>query len=388
MSGFIQQYERLLGNNHREGKVYAFSCPFEGCMGYRGRKFYVDPRTGYWFCLHCNQIVPWRNYRPTDRLGHGGTWKDFFRLMVDQGLEEKVNFRLWPKEDQEDNLAEHPILPMEEAQEIWGKLFEYGTLYSEHRDLMLRKGIDPERAGMVSASREVLKRLLKEYGEAALIKASLVYRSRHHELDTNRCVTEGRTLVPYLKEGKVVYFIGYQKPPEKGDMAPEEYQKLVRNWPNAAGPYAYPTQVYGEFPWKHPYLIVTEGQLKALAAIQRGLACVGITGIGSCHREIVEGCCKASISRVVIVFDTQMEGQENVDHAEQQLAQQLLRKHIEVFRVRLPLELEIDDGLKMDLDSYLLHHSTQDFIRLMGGAQSYILESDLARLEREEKQSV
>lgn len=118
-------------------------------------------------------------------------------------------------------------------------------------------------------------------------------------------------------------------------------------------------------------LAITEGEKKAAAACQAGIACLGLSGVwcwrttlGSAGQTlpIPDLCNIVWVDRQVsIVYDSDLATNERVQEAEEALTKELTSRGAQVRRVRLPAGT---DGAKVGLDDYLLHHSKEVFEHL------------------------
>jgi hypothetical protein len=365
MSGYIECYERVLGYGRRSGTQYTFYCPFPTCEDYKGRKFYVDPANGLFYCHHCNE---------------GGNSKMFIEKMGDDES-------LWPSNGVDTVVEKPKKLSAKEVRKVWSSLIGWATLLPEHGVLVRERGIDPVRAGYVSSTYELLQKMVDHYGVEKLVHAGLGYEARDGSFVAHRCVDVGRILIPYFDKDVVRYFVGWMKCPEKeSSQTEEEYQKFKKDWVKCAPPANYPTQLYGTIPQDAELVIVTEGQVKAESAIQRGFVCVGLAGMGSSHKPLATECAKKNAKRVMILFDTQAENQANVDHEADRLARELLKKGLPVYRASLPLLDEVDEGQKIDIDSFLRVRSLAEFIAVLREARLYMFEdSDDAETDEVEE---
>lgn len=374
-SPYIDQFQRVLNDQGRPaGAVWEFYCPFDGCRGYPKRKFRVDPEFGGWNCRHCNQVVPGKTYKETCREGHGGTWREFVQMMGD-------DIELWPRGRQ--HVKRVLPLSLSKARSIWGHLVGLSTLLPEHRELLLARAVDPVRAGYTSASAEVWETLIALYGEDLIVRAGLAYRDDDTQrLRPTRCVQPGRILIPYWdNESGVSYFAGYCRcPAQRPEQSDEFYKAYHDQWVKCASPAGFQTQIYGRIPDHADYLVITEGQIKAEAGIQRGFPFIGLTGMGSMHREVATQCRYRKVQRAVILFDTQLDDQDLIDYEAEHLARALIRKRIPTFRGVLPLE---PGEAKADVDSFLLHHETRGLVEVLveAGRHPYVLARELPRIE-------
>lgn len=365
MNTYIENYERVLGQQGEfSGSQVTFSCPFPGCAGYNKKRFYVDPERGLWCCHHCCQTVG-------ERDSSGGNALEFARLMGDDPGR-------WPTGTIDVALPKIEPLTESRRKQLWTAMFDACSLSELHRELLRERGIDGDRAGYVSATAEMFQKLGGQFGEETMVRGGLAYLADYGEgaLHPRQCVQPGRILIPYREKGQVVYFVGYARRPEQQpDQTAEQYKELYHRWAKTAGPAGYTPKVYGLAPAEAEYVIVTEGQLKAEAARQRGFPCIGISGIGNSHKLVAKHCSKQQVKRVIILFDTQLEDQETVDHEAMRLAKELLKAGISTFHAELQLE---EGAEKVDIDSYLLTHTTSQFAAVLceAGRRPYELEVD------------
>jgi hypothetical protein len=251
-------------------------------------------------------------------------------------------------------------------------MFAEAPLLPAHEELVWKRGIDPHRAGYKSATKELLDKLIQQFGEEVVECGGLFYRSSKGVLLPRKCAEPGRLLIPYWDGEDVFYFVGYMAcPPMRQGQNFDDYAVLKNNWIKVAGPANYQPSLYGDIPQNADYLIVTEGQFKRDAAYQRGFPCVGQQGIGNGQAALVRRITEADVKHTIILYDTELDDPENVDHAAEKLARHLLKKDKSVFRARLPLDPDIDCGQKMDVDSYLAKYSSAEFAQILQEAVPY-----------------
>jgi hypothetical protein len=353
------------------GTQWTFYCPFEGCVGYKKRKFFVDPCRGYWCCKHCNKEVPDKTYRDDCKEASGGTWQEFVLMMGDDSS-------LWPMDPCFDQDLQVQALSAKERRRLWTEMFAYCSLEWDHDQLVRDRGIDPKQMRVVSAGAGLIPWLRQEFGDEMVIRGGLGFETAKGELLPRTCVAPGRILIPYFDENEqIYYFVGYQRCPERQpDQGLEEYSIQKDNWKKIAGPAGYTPAIYGNRLGPDlPFVIVTEGQFKAEAAIQRGFPCLGIQGINNAHAATVKAIKTAGCERVIILFDTEEDGEE-IDYAAEKLARECLKADLMPFRACLPLDPEIDGGKKTDIDSFLLHHSLDEFVAVLRNASPYEFEDE------------
>lgn len=109
-------------------------------------------------------------------------------------------------------------------------------------------------------------------------------------------------------------------------------------------------------------LVITEGEKKALAAVQNGIRAIALSGVWSWRDKdgvIPDLSYLAFKSRkVFVVFDSDTQTNPDVQKAETALVQELKRRGAKVEIIRLPPG---ENGRKQGLDDYLLTHSPEAF---------------------------
>jgi hypothetical protein len=122
-------------------------------------------------------------------------------------------------------------------------------------------------------------------------------------------------------------------------------------------------------------LVLTEGEVKALAACVRGVPTIGLGGVDvwrSSRRGLALLPPMEDIDwarrRVCVLFDSDTVKNPNVVRAQRQLAEVLAAKGAQVSLLALPPAM---DGSKVGLDDYLLTHSDADFQELLSRAPAW-----------------
>ena len=371
-STFIDNYERLLGAGTPEGTQYVFRCPFPGCEDTYKKKFFVDPDKGFWNCKRCRYQVPGKEYRANAKEPHGGTHKEFATLMGD-------DLSLWPKSSIRSIPKSYP-LTQEEVSSIWSYMFSILELAGKDRKQIVDRGINPGELGAkTSTGFDLLKELSLTYDESIILRAGIAYKNDEGKIIPYSCIKKDRILIPYysytedtkeiIKTDKgyplVRYFAGYQKCPGRGkDATDEEWEDFKGSWKKLVVPAIYAPQLYGHIPKGSDYGIVTEGQLKTAAASQRGFNIVGKVGM-SASREVVAKYFKTrKIKAAIILYDSESSSknkdpQELIDYEAARQAVEFLKAGVKVYRANLPIP---EGSEKEDIDSYLLSHTTKEFL--------------------------
>jgi putative DNA primase/helicase len=132
-----------------------------------------------------------------------------------------------------------------------------------------------------------------------------------------------------------------------------------------------PPSAFAVLPDATARLIVTEGELKALAATQAGFHCVGLAGVDCWHARgkltLLPDLARIAWKDrpVFIAFDSDAADNENVRRNERELAAVLQSHGAKVKIVRIPPGA---GGAKMGVDDFLVVHGAAEFQRLLHNA--------------------
>jgi hypothetical protein len=273
-------------------------------------------------------------------------------------MDDEANAELWPEGQIETEIRVKRSIT-KKVRKIWQRAIELSRpMTREHDAMLMCRAIDPSKVLYGSAWSGLWLALVQEFSFEEVEAAGLVYRRDDGITRCCKCILPGRLLIAYPGNAELVPFLaGYARCPERGEREDEEaYEKRKGDWKKCCGPNNFPSQIYGIVPQYCPLLIITEGQLKAEAAIQAGFPCVGLPGISAQHKPLTTKCKNAEVKRAVILFDSQAENQAAVDLQASNLARELLKAKIPTYRAILPLE-----GEKSDIDSFLADHKTEEF---------------------------
>lgn len=115
-------------------------------------------------------------------------------------------------------------------------------------------------------------------------------------------------------------------------------------------------------------LVITEGELKSLAATQNGFPCLGLGGV-TCWHEKKKTTPIPDLDRipwkdreVFICFDSDAVTNQDVQQNERELAAILKGRGAKLKIVRIP---PATDGAKMGLDDFLVAHGAAEFAKLL-----------------------
>lgn len=122
-------------------------------------------------------------------------------------------------------------------------------------------------------------------------------------------------------------------------------------------------------------LVITEGEIKALAATAAGIPTAGLGGVDSwqARRRGISllpelAAVKWSGREVAILYDSDAETKRDVIRARTGLARALADLEANVKIARLPLGA---DGAKVGLDDFLVQHGVEELDRLLDGAEPW-----------------
>jgi len=123
-------------------------------------------------------------------------------------------------------------------------------------------------------------------------------------------------------------------------------------------------------------VLITEGEKKALALAQAGYAVIGLVGVYGWKRsrreQLIDELEEVDWNGrdVVIVFDSDVSSNPDVQHAEARLAGHLRQRGANVRAVRLPAGPVGDDGVptKVGADDYIVANGVEAFAQLVDAA--------------------
>jgi len=307
----------LKGEEQRMAKGYKTTCP--EC---KKHNFYVTPHNSFGYCFNC-------------------------------GFRQKHGF-----------VTHEPTISHEEIsafRQLYTELTAYyhSCLTEPHRTWLHQRGITDAmierfRIGYVPASFHIL------YTSELAEKAGIAVNKQPF--------LAKRIVFPYLLDG-VVYDLRGRS------IANEEPKYLsLRNSASLRGAtIAYNADILKDKP---ETLVITEGEIKAIASQQAGVATVAFPGIRS--RRNLQA---FSTQRVVICFDNQLRHYYDVYRAIVDLATDLLPFTQQIFVALLPLwgEGRWFQYDKMDIDTYILRNGEEAYRNLIETAIPYLRFLQIAR---------
>lgn len=153
-------------------------------------------------------------------------------------------------------------------------------------------------------------------------------------------VLAGRITIPYFVGSEVVDLRG-----RSIDGQEPKYMSLAHSTRRRGVIYPYNVDRARLLTKDKSYVIVTEGEFKAMLADMHGFPTIAFPGMNS-RRQIPEDLLKLPL---ILVFDTDKDAQHRVDASMQRLVQTTPAAW---YVVSLPL---LDGASKMDIDTFLLH---------------------------------
>lgn len=335
---YIELYEKHLGAGRRSGSNIAFSC-FRCDTEHKTRHLYVDPETGLYCCFRCR-------YNP-DGNGKGSAYR-FARLM---GVREQL-------EPSTPMFREREQIPFDQetATEVYEFLCGNLSLSAEDKEIIIKgRGIrNIERFG-VKLCYGAAKLLRDRFSEYKLTASGLFYW-KEGKLLPHATISDGRTIIPYMGDDNQIEYIRSRRTPK--DMYRVKYLGPINGQASR--------RIWGRVEPHTEILVVTEGEFKAMAAVEAGISAVSLPGMGVAHGELVGRLKASSVNSVIICFDTQVEHQGDVDHCIMALSSRIVAETgIRTAIAHLPLE---PGDRKTDIDSYLHIHNPGDFRSLLKNA--------------------
>lgn len=321
----LHLFERYLGPGKQVSENMLYRCPNPEC---KGRIWVSLSKDGYpYHCFHCNE------------RGNGVT---FARK---QG--EACPSRFPPV------LPARPAFDWIKAARIYTALFQELRLQPDHVEFLReRRGISsPLDYGLRTAGRRA-RQIARRFPVKDLAEVGL-WRNGNAS-GPARCLDLGRILIPYRRGSDVLYF--------------RSYWPWDKHHPKYLSPAGVPSRNYswGEIPEGCGDLIITEGEFKAMVAVDRGFPCVALPGMAVGHAALVERVAARKVRRAVVCFDEQQDHQSLVDAAAESLCARLERAGVPTYRARLPRR---EDEAKIDIDAFLLREGPEAFQRVLDRAE-------------------
>jgi len=303
----IVEYERLLGPAKKCGSQYYFPC-FRCDTGY-SRHLAVSPSNGLYYCFKCGSNP--------DGLGKGSITK------LARHLGSSVNVSLsYSEEDPVSYYIQDVVIEF---------ILSNAVLSDYHKGYLAARGIDYKRFNLLSTD-GLFEKLANRFAETQLVSAGLAKPG----MRPSKCMEDCRIIIPYPDQ---MYL---------RTRSTRWNEKIVYAGPNGV---SAKDHYWGRV---HPkYVMITEGEFKAMAAVSAGVNTIALPGMNTSHLKVSTTLKESNTRIVYLCFDTQ-EDMTGVDHAVDSLVKAIRRQFLPViYRVRLPLIPSIDHGQKMDIDSFI-----------------------------------
>ncbi len=297
------------------GKGYKTSCPACG-----GHNLYVTPHNGIGYCFNCGYTRRQREHKP--HYARRSSFRDGIRAVY-------TAYAQWCAEHMRD--------------EHYAYLEQRGITRATAQQYCI--GYCPPKLFTLLLTREAY--------EAGLITTD------------RKPFLAGRILIPYLDtQGTVIDLRGRVYDPAVAHLPDVKYLSPYRS-----AYYRWADIPYNAAALQSPQVVITEGELKALASVQAGIPSVALPGIRSFRDGLTDGLRMSLIvnagADVVICFDHQRQHMNDVYRAVIDLVKRL-RVYTTHLRVAtLPL---VDDDEKMDIDTYILRYGVEAYRSVIASA--------------------
>jgi len=235
-------------------------------------------------------------------------------------------------------------LDYERLTNVYTQVISLGTLRASHRRWLEKRGICPTITPFISSDSLVGK-------VNKLPKEDLEYAGLTSESGLLSAILGmNRVILPYIQRdtGKVEYIRGRT-------LNLEEKPKYLSPRGISALSFTYGWHLVDI---SKDYMVITEGEFKALAALQLGINCVGLPGMSISHKKAAEMCKQFGFKTVYVLFDSEVDvvngipKQEIVDTAANKLANCLKQQGISVYIAKLPTTNGVSE--KIDIDTFIL----------------------------------
>jgi DNA primase len=236
------------------------------------------------------------------------------------------------------------------------KLLELCTLIPNQKEYLNKRGIYyPERYGIVTVPFRIDKLLLQHFSEDDLVASGYFYQGESG-YGVSKALDPRRILIPFWQENEVIGIKSRIRP--YVDPLDQEPRYICPKGSKIKSKLWYKGTLGSD-------VIVTEGELCAIAAQEAGFSAIGIPGIAQIatselQSELIRITKAAHTKRIFIILDTDP-GIKN-DPVKLQHALTLYKVLPNSCILYLPQDKETE---KMDLDLFLSRNSLDDFYYLM-----------------------
>jgi len=230
--------------------------------------------------------------------------------------------------------------------ELQSKLLTFSQAVSNipphYREYLKKRGVyNPEAYGIFIPTISLLMELRSNFTEEELEFSGLFYRF-DGTLELTPALSPGRIAIPYYEGTKLIACKARRNPFffNEGDL------KYLQPRGSIAG-----SMVWSKLDPSADYLILTEGELKAITAIEHGFNCVGSSGmnISAAAINYLTRLSKG-ISKIFVAYDRDADNNN------------ALKEALGVwkrFRERAAIVVFPHTGFKVDLDSFILNNGIE-----------------------------
>lgn len=239
------------------------------------------------------------------------------------------------------------------------------NLFPHHLKQLRESGLTDEtieQAGFYSEANADKIRSLIKCGKVVAKRMGSVLVIPFHDIDGRNGYARIRPDRPRVSQS---HTLKYESP--KGEPNQVYIPPSVRDWLSGSGE-----------------ILITEGEKKALAASQAGFPTLGLVGVFGWKKKSEAALLPTleriewSKRRVLVVFDSDIKDNKNVQQAEKWLCHHLALRGADVKVIRLP---DGEDGAKVGLDDYLLANGPAKLRKLCDDPQDPSeLECELEKL--------
>lgn len=234
--------------------------------------------------------------------------------------------------------------------DVCRKIIEVSPLDSDHREYLKRRGIyNPEGYNLGTVQPQVHLLLKPFFSNEDLVKSGAFHIGSQ---GMSSSLHWRRLLIPFYFGTELVGIKTRSDPlnpmdaPRYGTLRGSRVGRTVYWLPPLEGD-----------------IVITEGELGAIAGREYGLSCIGLPGVGSsvsALRTLKSVLQKVAYKRVFIALDTDINPEAKSQS--RRLAKKLAREISRAYVVELPPDSQDE---KMDLDLYLVRHGVEAFLDLV-----------------------
>jgi hypothetical protein len=268
------------------------------------------------------------------------------------------NWATWIKGGKESETYEETPIDRELQIKVTHTLLNESDLSESHRSYLTKRGIyNPELYQIKTVPIQAERILLKYFTKDELVAAGFFYKNEDHYAP-RAVLKQRRILIPHWQGDKIIAVKSRLRP----FADPTENKE-----PKYASPHG--ANVGKNLWWKGKMgrdMIVTEGELCAIATCQSGITACGLPGVSAAQNSQVIQQTKQLIAdsqskRIFIILDTDEDTKNDPAMIRHSLT---LRSHLGKDSVIIYLPLDYDNE-PMDLDLFLSRYDIDDLYNLM-----------------------